>query len=250
MGLGAVLLVGNAAAPARTRSAVLDSTIAAFILPPLVDGSCNNSSSSSSSSRAQPTLSWFSTSGASRGRFARLPLLLLLLLLLREHAHEDSVLRLGDYSIRFGVGDARSQGDATMPRDVIDEKDLEVKLATLRGSRDPVFILFTSTRTGEGGGGERWCPDCTAADPVIEEAFEAAPASATLVEVRVERSRWKVEPGQKHPWRKEPFFVKGVPTLVVWDAANDKVVRRVYDCEQLEMLRDVFTAGTGGPPSL
>ena len=53
---------------------------------------------------------------------------------------------------------------------------LATKLAILRGSPNPVYLLFSSTRKEDGA---RWCPDCASADPILDEAFESLPASVT-----------------------------------------------------------------------
>jgi len=136
-----------------------------------------------------------------------------------------------------------------MSRVAIPESDFAGKFATLRASRDPVYVLFTSTRSPPETG-ERWCPDCASSDAVVDEAFAmSAPASATLLEVRIERGRWKVDPGPAHPFRAAPFFVKSIPTLVKWDGAAARVARRVVDCEQLELLTDLFADAPAEPGS-
>ena len=122
------------------------------------------------------------------------------------------------------------------------------RFSALRNSRDPVFILFTSTRSPATG--ERWCPDCASSDAVIEEAFSSsAPASATLLTVEIERSRWKEDPGKAHAFRQDPFLVRSIPTIVEWDGANQRVARRVQDCEQMELLADLFAKLPTSSPS-
>ena len=125
-------------------------------------------------------------------------------------------------------------------RVVLPSGDLAVKLQTLRSSPDPLFIYFTADKSGKDG--ERWCPDCRSADPVIEEALLSAPASATLLEVRVSRPEWKESPGPAHFLRRDPFRVTSVPTVAQFDAAQGKIIRRFVDgeCEQLESLVDMF----------
>ena len=46
--------------------------------------------------------------------------------------------------------------------------------------------------------GERWCPDCRAVDPILEEAKERAPASVHFINVEITREEWKIDPGQGH----------------------------------------------------
>lgn len=130
----------------------------------------------------------------------------------------------------------------------IEVEELERRLASLRGSRDrAVYLLFTSTRVAAAGGGgdgdaRRWCEDCEAADPVIDEAWSAAaPASALLIEIPIERARWKETPGRDHPFRREPFRVRGVPSIVAYDAVRGVPTRWITDCEQLEVLHTLFS---------
>lgn len=92
--------------------------------------------------------------------------------------------------------------------------------------------------------GERWCPDCEAADPVLEEAFTSAPASVLLLTVEVTREEWKTSPGPEHPLRKAPYSVSGIPTMLEWDATNDKALRRFGESDllQLESVSEFFRA--------
>jgi hypothetical protein len=126
-----------------------------------------------------------------------------------------------------------------MSRIILQESDLPSKLNSIKGTPTPVYILFSSTTTQTTG--ERWCGDCSAADPILQEAWEKAPASALLIEVQITRDRWKVSPGKDHPFRQEPFKVRGIPTLIDYDAIKERVKRRLVDLEQLEVLTELFS---------
>src|SRR4051812_27020765 len=107
---------------------------------------------------------------------------------------------------------------------ILTESQLLPKLATLKGATTPVYLLFTATLDGDNA--QRWCPDCRSADPILQEAFESLPASATLLELQIPRESWKVSPGPKHPFRSPPFSLRGIPTLCRWNAVDEKVVKR------------------------
>ena len=124
---------------------------------------------------------------------------------------------------------------------IISEYQLATKLALVRGTVTPVYLLFTATKDENGS---RWCPDCSSADPILEEAFEALPAGSQVIEVQIERNRWKGPEGKQHPFRSPPFSVRGIPTLIAWNAKDDKVTKRFTEgeCEQMEMLQETFSA--------
>jgi len=124
-------------------------------------------------------------------------------------------------------------------RVVVTPSELLVKLQTLKGSRDPLFLYFVSDRLKNN---ERWCPDCRSADPMIDEALQSAPASATLLEVQVTRPEWKESPGPAHFLRQPPFKVTSVPTVMQFDPATQKPTKRFVDgeCEQIEALAAMF----------
>ena len=123
---------------------------------------------------------------------------------------------------------------------ILNESQLGLKLASLKGSTSPVYLYFTTTIVD----GKRWCPDCRSAEPILEEAFGSLPASATILEIQVPRESWKVQPGPNHPFRKPPFNVRGLPTLSLWNATTEKVEKSFTEgeCEQLENLLEVFSS--------
>jgi hypothetical protein len=127
-------------------------------------------------------------------------------------------------------------------RFALTEAQFMAKLASLKGSRDPIYLLFMATRDETTG--LRWCPDCRNAEPVLEEAFQSLPASATILEVLIPRESWKGPNGPKHPYRSAPFGVRGIPTLCLWNAVNEKVERKFTEgeCEQIENLQELMSS--------
>ncbi len=108
-----------------------------------------------------------------------------------------------------------------------------------------VFSLFGKTNDLE----PLRCPDCEESDPIIDEATKRStvPAGARLLEVLISRDRWKVDPGQAHPFRKLPLGVSGIPTLVRWDfKKNEPCRQRVSDSEfsQVELVHSFFEANS------
>ena len=62
---------------------------------------------------------------------------------------------------------------------------------TVKDLSGDVFLLFYGERKEDG---DSWCPDCTAALPVVEAALEGRDAPSTLVEVTVVRDEYKGKP--------------------------------------------------------
>lgn len=97
-------------------------------------------------------------------------------------------------------------------------ESFEGKLAEAQsavGDRGVLAVLFTGAVAEETG--KSWCPDCTAALPVIKAAIDKL-EGACLLEVPITRS----------DFRKDDLFYKSsskiklqcVPTLVRWDTQN------------------------------
>ena len=125
---------------------------------------------------------------------------------------------------------------------ILTESQLIPKLGLFKASPSggPIYLLFTATKDGDKG--QRWCPDCRSADPVLMEAFQSLPASATILDVQITKQSWKVDPGPNHSFRQPPFSVRGIPTLCLWDPVKEKVQRRFTEseCEQIENLLELF----------
>merc|ERR1712086_1209126 len=119
-----------------------------------------------------------------------------------------------------------------------DELDEAIKIATENKKR--IFVcLFASFK--EDDPEVRWCPDCVAAEPVIDEALVTSAAECHLIKVDITRNSWKVEPGPAHPYRSEPFQAGGIPTLLVLGA--DGAVEKRFgeeECCKLEVMKAIF----------
>eukprot|EP01032_Pedospumella_encystans_P026605 gene26605-30065_t len=75
--------------------------------------------------------------------------------------------------------------------------------ALASSTNKPLFLLFTGSKNSSG---RSWCPDCTAAEPVIEEALSSIPEG------------------------KDPSIrLSCVPTLIKWK--NGKVLARLNDSQ-------------------
>ncbi len=91
-------------------------------------------------------------------------------------------------------------------------------------SDKPFFILFTGSK---GSNGKSWCPDCTAADPVIEHALSQLEGGCKLLVCDVVREEYR---DQNYAYRKDPRInLKCVPTLMKW--VNGKCLTRLNDSQ-------------------
>ena len=74
-----------------------------------------------------------------------------------------------------------------------------------------IFVLFSGSTDSEGN---NWCPDCVAADPVIQKCLSSAPDDAVFIHCGVgDRTFWK---DQTNSFRTDPELkLKSVPTLIV-----------------------------------
>ncbi|KAL0271939.1 UNVERIFIED_CONTAM: hypothetical protein PYX00_005085 [Menopon gallinae] len=86
------------------------------------------------------------------------------------------------------------------------------------------IVLYFSGALNEKG--ENWCPDCRAAEPIVEEVLkENEHKTFHFVHVNVgSREEWK---NPNCPFRKnEEFKLTSIPTLMMW-----KSVERLNDAE-------------------
>jgi len=117
---------------------------------------------------------------------------------------------------------------------------LPSRLLSLKGSREPLVVLFFASANADG---KRWCGDCEEAEPVLEEAYTHAGASVRLLNVEISHSEWKEGNWKEHFLRKEPYSVTGIPTLVLWDSVNNKPTSTKFleaDLLQLENISEFF----------
>ncbi len=85
---------------------------------------------------------------------------------------------------------------------------------TVDGLTGDVFVLMYGQRKENG---DSWCPDCTAALPVIEAALEARAGPSTLVECTVAREEYKGKPEYAYRTH-ERVALKAIPQLIKWSA--------------------------------
>ncbi|KAI9570331.1 hypothetical protein HD554DRAFT_409028 [Boletus coccyginus] len=92
--------------------------------------------------------------------------------------------------------------------------------ASLPGGEER-FLVFFSSRLPENN--LPWCPDCLAVEDLIKSTFSERGPSAVLVYVG-QRSEWKTP---DNIFRKEPWKVRAIPTIVKLDEAGKEVGRLV-----------------------
>jgi len=106
-----------------------------------------------------------------------------------------------------------------MIRFIVDSLDgLKEVIAEQEPQASKIILLFMASI--DPSTGKSWCPDCRAAEPVVEDALTAWIAShtqesktAVFVTVYVgQKPEWK---DPNCVWRGEPYKLKSVPTLIV-----------------------------------
>eukprot|EP00058_Branchiostoma_floridae_P009365 XP_002594853.1 hypothetical protein BRAFLDRAFT_124440 [Branchiostoma floridae] len=82
-----------------------------------------------------------------------------------------------------------------------------------------IFALFTGSHDAQG---KSWCPDCVAADPVVEKCVKGAPEDAVFITCSVgDRATWK---DQKNDFRThDKLKLTSVPTLMRWGTKSSLV---------------------------
>ena len=109
-------------------------------------------------------------------------------------------------------------------------------LASKDGEK-PLFLLFYGEKNSSG---KSWCPDCTAAEPVIEEALSAIPTGCILLSSSVAREAYR---SPEYPYRTNPNIrLQCVPTLIKWQ--NGKVHARLNDSQSqvFDLVRELVDA--------
>lgn len=100
-------------------------------------------------------------------------------------------------------------------------EDLQTKSKTF-------FILFTGSKDSNG---RSWCPDCTAAEPIINDALGSVPGGCKLLLCDVERSEYR-QP--EYSYRTDArISLKCVPTLMKW--SNGKCIARLNDSQSQDV---------------
>lgn len=88
------------------------------------------------------------------------------------------------------------------------DSQLSAVVAVSSSSSRPLFVLFTGAKKEETG--KSWCPDCVAAEPVIEGALNKIEGGCILLECPVEREQYR---SPDYLYRTNNVKLKCVPTL-------------------------------------
>nr|ABK63289.1 thioredoxin-related protein 14 [Branchiostoma belcheri tsingtauense] len=96
-----------------------------------------------------------------------------------------------------------------------------------------IFALFTGSHDAQG---KSWCPDCVAADPVVEECVKGAPEDAVFITCSVgDRAMWK---DQQNEFRTHPKLkLTSVPTLMRWETPQRLMEE---DCAKSSLVSMLF----------
>jgi len=70
------------------------------------------------------------------------------------------------------------------------------------------YVIFYASR---GDDGVMWCPDCRAVEDLVKETFEKEGAPSAEIIYVGQREEWKTP---KNQWRKHPWNVQSIPTIV------------------------------------
>ena len=114
-------------------------------------------------------------------------------------------------------------------------EELNKLLNTIKSQR--IFLLFYASLIK----GKSWCPDCIAADPIIDRNMKYLNLNDnndTFITVYVgDRATWK---DSNHILRHDSRFnVTGVPTILLYD--NNKKQRLVeLECHNTNLVRNLF----------
>lgn len=82
--------------------------------------------------------------------------------------------------------------------------------------------------------GQSWCGDCRAAEPIVEKKFGGKYGEKIWVVYAGDKVEWRAP---DNPWRKEPFKITHLPTLVKFTPEEkwEKLVETdVYNQKKLD----------------
>lgn len=102
----------------------------------------------------------------------------------------------------------------------------------------PLFVLFTGSKNDSTG--KSWCPDCTAAEPVIDSVLNSLESGYMLLVCSVDREPYRTA---DYAYRTNPAIkLTCVPTLMKWK--NGKAVARLNDSQSqvAEFVQDLVDA--------
>ncbi|XP_072035046.1 thioredoxin domain-containing protein 17-like [Amphiura filiformis] len=95
------------------------------------------------------------------------------------------------------------------------------------------YVLFCG---GKDDSGKSWCPDCVAAEPVIDKAVSKLPDDAVFIYCSVgDKPFWK---NKDNAFRTNSTLkLTGVPTLIKWGTAKRLVEE---DCQKSDLVDMLF----------
>ncbi|KAL1746924.1 hypothetical protein HDZ31DRAFT_80857 [Schizophyllum fasciatum] len=96
-------------------------------------------------------------------------------------------------------------------------------IATLTAAPEEYLVFYSSVVDGK-----MWCPDCRDVEGRVNAAFVGGKAPSALIVFVGDRPSWK---SPDNVYRKAPFNIKGVPTLL--KLKDGKEVARLVEGEIL-----------------
>uniref|UniRef100_A0A0K0G238 Thioredoxin domain-containing protein 17 n=1 Tax=Strongyloides venezuelensis TaxID=75913 RepID=A0A0K0G238_STRVS len=113
----------------------------------------------------------------------------------------------------------------------------ELKDAIKSNSGKRIIVLFTGSKNDDG---VSWCPDCVAAEPIVDEAIQSGlkdKENVTFITCYVGgRDYWK---DKENPFRTdEEFKVKCIPTLIEIGVKGKNLVEE--QLQNMVLLNDFF----------
>ncbi|XP_070491056.1 thioredoxin domain-containing protein 17-like [Chironomus tepperi] len=110
--------------------------------------------------------------------------------------------------------------------------EFEKLVVQLEKDKLPINVFFTGDKDESG---ESWCPYCTRAKPVVEEALKnSAPEDSHFITCEIDKPFWR---NQENPFRKDTrTHLVFLPTLLRWKAPQRLDGSQVADADLVAML--------------
>ncbi|KAE9367366.1 hypothetical protein N431DRAFT_561365 [Stipitochalara longipes BDJ] len=125
-----------------------------------------------------------------------------------------------------------------MPLHFSTDRPEDVAKALASGPKKPAYLVVYASAVD----GRMWCGDCRDAEPFVNAKFGDSGETATVVYAGL-KPEWK---SPDNAWKREPFLVKALPTIikVTADGKWERLVEEdVYDQSKL----DAFVGVGRGP---
>ena len=113
-------------------------------------------------------------------------------------------------------------------------KQLDSAVAASASNNKPIFLYFTGAKNSDTK--ISWCPDCTRAEPVVNEVL--GNINCMFLEFNVIREQYRIE---DYPYRIDPRIkLSCVPTLILWK--NGKSIVKLNDdqCQNKDTVKDIL----------